>query len=85
MQCFIYKSLKRDELYLYLLRENDFSDVPALLLKSLGQTELVMPLQLSPEHSLARADVNEVIEQLQNQGYYVQMPPTQLPASELLQ
>ena len=76
MHCFIYKSLQRDGLYLYLLREDDFADVPASLVQSLGRTELVMPLELTPERKLVRADVVQVIEQLQAQGYYVQLPPT---------
>ncbi len=82
---FIYKSLKQEDLYLYVLRENDFADVPESLLTSIGQSELVMPLELTLERQLARADVSQVMQQLQDQGFYVQMPPSKTPAPELLQ
>lgn len=85
MHCYIYKSVKREGLYLYLLREDDFADVPEALVQSLGRAELVMPLELSPDRKLVRADVVQVMEQLQAQGYYLQLPPTKLPAPESLQ
>jgi uncharacterized protein YcgL (UPF0745 family) len=85
VHCFIYKSLKQEGLYLYVLRENDFADVPESLLTSIGQSELAMSLELTPKRQLARADVAQVMQQLQDQGFYVQMPPTKVPASDQLQ
>lgn len=85
MQCFIYKSLIREGLYLYVLHEHDFTDVPAALLQSMGPPELVMPLALTPERQLARADTVKVMKQLNEQGFYVQIPPTKLPAPDGLQ
>ena len=84
MQCFIYKSLKKDELYLYLEKKDDFSGIPELLLKSVGRTEFVMELEISPERKLAREDVNKVLASLQDKGFFVQMPPVIIPG-ELLQ
>lgn len=83
MHCFIYKSLKQQDLYLYVLRENDFADVPESLLTSIGKPELVMSLELMPDRQLARVDVSQVIQHLQDQGFYVQMPPTQVPLGQL--
>jgi len=34
MQCYIYKSLKKDELYLYLNKKDDFSELPETLFKT---------------------------------------------------
>ena len=85
MHCFIYKSLIREELYLYVLREHDFSDVPTSLMQSMGKPELVMSLELTSARQLARADVNQVMAHLRDQGFYVQMPPIKVPAAELLQ
>ncbi len=73
--CTIYKSLRKDGLYLYLRDRDMLEKLPEPLLKSLGNTELVMELELTPERTLARADVNEVIRSLNEQGFYVQMPP----------
>lgn len=74
-RCTIYKSLKKDGLYLYLRDRDMLATLPEALLKSIGNTELVMELELSPQRMLARADVNEVIKSLNEKGFYVQMPP----------
>ncbi len=78
MQCFIYKSLKKDELYLYLKQKDDFSELPQPLLDSLGKLEFVMDLELTPERKLAREDVNKVMDSLAEKGFFIQMPPTNL-------
>jgi uncharacterized protein YcgL (UPF0745 family) len=75
MHCFIYKSLKKDYLYLYIVKRDDFSKVPDALVNSLGKMEFVMDLMLSPERKLAREDVGKVIESLKKQGFFVQLPP----------
>ena len=75
MQCFIYKSLKKDYLYLYIANKDDFSKVPDVLLNSLGKIEFVMDIELFPERKLAREDAGKVIERLREQGFFVQLPP----------
>lgn len=75
MHCFIYKSLKKDYLYLYIVKRDDFSKVPDALVNSLGKMEFVMDLMLSPERKLAREDVGKVIKSLKEQGFFVQLPP----------
>jgi uncharacterized protein YcgL (UPF0745 family) len=79
MQCYIYKSLKKDELYLYLDKKDDFSAVPDSLMQSFGRLSFVMALELTPERKLARENSEKVIESLKNQGFFVQMPPTFIP------
>lgn len=85
MQCYIYKSLKKEELYLYLNKKDDFSDIPEPLFKSFGQLQFVMELELTPERKLAREDVNKVIAGINSKGFFVQMPPTLIPESLTLQ
>lgn len=75
MQCVVYKGSKKVDHYLYVEKEDDFSRVPQALLDLLGQLELVIGLDLSPERQLAQADVKDVMQQLSDQGYYFQMPP----------
>ncbi len=84
MQCFIYKSLKKDELYLYVKQNDDFSDVPQTLLDSLGRLKFVMSLDLTPERTLARADVNQVMQSLTEKGFFIQMPPTPITTNSNL-
>lgn len=79
MKCFVYKSLKKDELYLYLEKKDDFSAIPDLLLNSLGLLKLVMALEITPERKLAREDASKVLMSLQEKGFFVQMPPTRVP------
>ncbi len=80
MQCFIYKSLKKDYLYLYIDKKDDFSRVPEALFNSFGKMEFVMDLELTPERKLAKEDVEKVIESLNLKGFFVQMPPVKVEA-----
>lgn len=75
MHCAIYKGPKKTDHYLYVEKEDDFSRVPQALLDMLGNLELVMTLELTPERSLAQADIDQVRTALREQGYYFQMPP----------
>lgn len=84
MQSFIYKSLKKAELYLYLPKKDDFSDVPEVLLNSFGKIEFVMELELTPERKLAKEDTVKVLASLQQKGFFVQVPPTIIPNNLLL-
>ncbi len=83
MQTYIYKSRKKDELYLYLSKKDDFSAVPPALFDAIGANPVfVMELTLTPERRLAREDVTVVIRHLQTQGFHVQMPPPVLNLQE---
>ncbi|AKH22245.1 YcgL domain-containing protein [Sedimenticola thiotaurini] len=77
--CWIYRSSKKDEMYLYLAREDDFQDVPEALLQRFGTPLPVMELELHPDRQLAREDVNKVIGNLRSIGYHLQMPPNLIP------
>ncbi|WP_428622707.1 YcgL domain-containing protein [Sedimenticola sp.] len=77
--CWIYRSSKKDEMYLYLARQDAFEDVPEPLLKRFGTPMLVMELELHPNRNLAREDVQKVIGNLQRIGYHLQMPPNLVP------
>ena len=78
MQCFIYKSLKKEYLYLYIDKKDDFSKVPEALFNSFGNMEFVMNLELTPERKLAKEDVEKVIESLNQKGFFVQLPPIKI-------
>jgi uncharacterized protein YcgL (UPF0745 family) len=80
MRCAIYKSHRKNNTYLYVEDENDFTRVPASLMGLLGRLELVMTLELTPQRKLAQADPAEVCQQLRTQGYYLQLPPSDFPS-----
>jgi len=77
MFCVIYRSAKREQTYLYIEKKDDFSRVPEALMKSFGQPVMTMLLPLDGRKNLANADLQKVKEALQEQGYYLQMPPPQ--------
>ena len=62
-------------MFLYLPQAENFDRVPKALLDRFGSASLVMELELHPGRTLAREDVNRVIENLNNQGFHLQMPP----------
>ena len=74
MFCAIYKSLKKFDTYLYVAAKDDFSRVPEFLLKLLGQPVHVMDLELTAERKLAQEDIVEVMKNLQERGWHLQMP-----------
>ncbi|HRF62955.1 MAG TPA: YcgL domain-containing protein [Candidatus Competibacter sp.] len=74
MQCAIYKSRKKQDTYLYLAAKDDFSRVPEPLLQLIGQPVHVLDLELSPDRKLAQENAAEVLRNLQERGWHLQMP-----------
>lgn len=77
MKCFVYRSTRKFDTYLYLVEKDQFSNLPEGLQKLLGRTEYVLELDLTKTRTLANADVEQVISNLSTQGYYVQLPKEQ--------
>ncbi|RMQ94348.1 YcgL domain-containing protein [Pseudomonas savastanoi pv. glycinea] len=75
--CSIYRSPKRNEMYLYVLKSDVLKRVPPELLVAFGKPVHAFDLVLSPEHALSREDINVVLENLDSQGYHLQMPPAE--------
>lgn len=77
MQCTVYKSLEQQDYYLYVEAGDDFSCLPDGLVRMLGRLEKVVELDLHENRQLARVDARQVMQQLADQGYYLQMPSTE--------
>lgn len=75
MKCSVVRSSQKDYTYIFLLAGHDFDDLPAELTGAFGTPEFVMNLELTPQRKLAYADINQVMQNLSEQGYYLQMPP----------
>ena len=73
--CSVYRSPNKEGMYIYVPKNDPFEQVPEALLQQFGTPGHVMDLLLTPERSLARVNVNEVITAVLNQGYFLQMPP----------
>lgn len=77
MLCAIYKSLKREGMYLYVEKRDQFDTVPDELCQIFGKPQFVMLFNLQGEKPLKRVDNADVLQKIQAQGYYLQMPPPQ--------
>lgn len=76
MITYIYRSPKKAEMYLYLTQKDDFSDLPEALLKAFGKPEFSMMVNLDKREKLAREDIHKVKTALEQEGFYLQMPPS---------
>lgn len=74
--CKIFRSKRHEGMYLYVYASDGLDRVPPDLLLRFGAPVEAMTLLLSHEKPLARADVKEVIRQLSDNGYYLQLPPS---------
>ncbi|MBT1445578.1 YcgL domain-containing protein [Shewanella sp. JM162201] len=75
MICAVYKSSRKEETYLYLPKRDDFSKVPEPLMQMFGTPKLVMLLPLEKKDKLALADISRVRAEMDEKGYYLQLPP----------
>ncbi|HET8705735.1 MAG TPA: YcgL domain-containing protein [Pseudomonadales bacterium] len=75
--CSIYRSPKRDEMYLYVAKQDQLSRVPEELLTLFGTPTHVMDMPLTEKRQLARVETAKVLAALEENGYFLQMPPPQ--------
>lgn len=75
MNCFVYRSERKQGMFLYLVEKDDFSKVPESLLNLLGETAFSFEFDLSRDRKLVRAEAQEVIRNMRENGYFLQMPP----------
>ena len=82
MWCEIYKSSKKDEMYLYVARVNSSDDqenpldiLSDALKSAFGRATFVMSIELHEEKKLARANAMHVMDSIQTKGFYIQLPP----------
>ncbi|HZJ92182.1 MAG TPA: YcgL domain-containing protein [Thiopseudomonas sp.] len=73
--CSVYQSSKKTGMYLYVLRADALKKVPAALLELFGKPKHSFDLVLTPERKLIREDITQVLQNLDAQGYHLQLPP----------
>lgn len=73
--CTVYKGSREDELYLYVEKGSDLSQIPAELLARLGALKIVMTLALTEDRKLARVKAERVLADIRSKGYFLQLPP----------
>ena len=85
VKCFIYKGSKKADTYLFVKYKENFSRVPHLLLTLLGKLDMVMTLELSDDTMLAQASSEEVIRQVEESGFYLQLPHNNIKPNSIHQ
>ncbi|MFO1392114.1 MAG: YcgL domain-containing protein [Agitococcus sp.] len=73
--CSIYKSSKKDEMYLYVRKATGLTQVPEALLTMFGKATLFGSMLITSDKKLARADATQVLTDIAEKGFYLQMPP----------
>ena len=73
MLCHIYRSNRKLDTYLYLSEMDDFSDIPDDLMRVFGEPEFSFSFDLTADKKLAREDAKEVLSNLEEQGYHLQL------------
>lgn len=74
INCYIYRCSAKPDMYIYLSEKDNFACVPDELYKRLGRTDFAMELELKKDMKLAKENPANVIENLQRQGFHLQMP-----------
>ena len=73
MFCHIYRSNRKVDTYLYLVDKDDFSILPEEMLKIFGDPEFSFSFELGKDKKLAMEDAGEVLNNLESQGYHLQL------------
>lgn len=76
MHCFVYASSRKADTYVWLARHDDFSVLPESLALMLGDLRFVLEVELDPQRKLPKEDTATVLQNLQTQGWHLQLPPT---------
>jgi len=76
MFCYIYRSNKKTGAYLYLAEKDNFDQLPDGILQAFGPPEFSMSINLTAEKKLAQADATQVLDKLESEGFYLQLPRT---------
>lgn len=72
----VFRSPLKDEMYLYVDKRDQLERVPEALLEMFGKPGHVMDMPLKADRKLARVnDTQKLMDELQEKGYYLQMPP----------
>ena len=82
MVCQIFSVSKKQEMYLYVDKSLGLTRVPQALLAQLGELSPVMTLHLNAERKLARVNATEVLSNIQQHGFFLQMPPVTAATAE---
>lgn len=76
--CAVYRSRKKEGMYLFVDKRDDLGRIPGELLAFFGKPEFSMLLLIDESKKLARADAVRVLQEIAEKGFYLQMPPLEI-------
>ena len=71
----VYRSTKKADTYLYLPVEETLDTLPQELSALFGRAVFAMELVITPELKMSRLQAADVLVELQERGYVLQLPP----------
>lgn len=72
--CSAWRSDVMPDTYLFVDQDVGLDSVPEDLLARFGEAQMVTSFKLYPGRPMARADAAEVLQSIQQRGYYLQLP-----------
>ncbi|PIE43049.1 MAG: hypothetical protein CSA50_07110 [Gammaproteobacteria bacterium] len=73
--CSVYKSAKKEGMYLYIDKKSQLDDVPEALAQLFGRMIHVLDFLLTPNKKLAGVEATRVLQDIGEKGYFLQIPP----------
>lgn len=73
----VFRSTKKTDTYIYVRRGQDWEELPEALRSIFGQPAHAMDLLLTPDKQLARTTGKEVLNALEEKGFFLQMSEEQ--------
>lgn len=74
MHTYVYRSSKKDGLYLYLPKTIDKCELPDAVAQQMGEPELALSFMLTSDRKLGQEDPATVISNIESRGFHIQMP-----------
>lgn len=73
--CNIYRSGRKEGMYLYVNKADELKKVPEALLDLFGAPVFVTAMLITPDKKMARANAADLLADIDDKGFYLQMPP----------
>jgi len=75
MHCHVYASIRKAETYLWLDDPKRLEELPDALRTLLGELRFVLELELHRDRVLPHQETGQVLDNLQDRGWHLQLPP----------
>ena len=85
MICYVYRSPRKRDTYLYIRDKDDFQCVPEQVMKIFGTPDFSFSFDLHADRKLAQVEATDVMAGLDNDGFYLQLPRTDFDLEQIEQ